>query len=179
MRRRYPENLSRRRVPLNTVGIPKTTFYDKNIRVAEALRYYPYRLTFNFECYFDSMQLPSDCDKVWWIARHAPLNIAVVSNVPGHEEVRYLVTDGDSYRLVADMMKIRTKAINEPVDSFVTDVKLLVRDCGVPLDNVDDMIHDRLVYGTNSRKVRERFINRGADLNLQNATEPLETVTGH
>ena len=28
------------------------------------------------------------------------------------------------------------------------------------------MIRDRLVYGTNSRKVHERFINRGADLDL-------------
>ena len=33
------------------------------------------------------------------------------------------------------------------------------------------MIRDRLVYGTNSRKVRERFINREADLNLQNAID--------
>ena len=37
---------------------------DENIRVAESLRYYPYRATFDFECWFDTEQLPSDSDQV-------------------------------------------------------------------------------------------------------------------
>ena len=43
---------------------------DENIRVAEALRYYPYRATFDFECWFDTEHLPSDSDQVHWVARH-------------------------------------------------------------------------------------------------------------
>ena len=48
-------------------------------------------------------------------------------------------------------------------------MKLLAKDCGFPADIVDEMIRDRLVYGTNSLKVQERFINRGTDLDLPTA----------
>ena len=74
---------------------------DENILVSESLRNYPYRATFDFECYFDTTQLPSDSDKVHWIARHVPLSVSVASNVPGHEEVQCLVTDGNPDKLVA------------------------------------------------------------------------------
>ena len=71
---------------------------DENIRVAESLRYYPYRATFDFECWFDTEQLPSDSEKVHWVARHVPLSVSVASNVPGHERVQCLVTDGDTIK---------------------------------------------------------------------------------
>ena len=38
----------------------------------------------------------------------------------------------------------RVQAAHESVDSFVTDVKLLAKDCGFPADIVDEMIRDRL-----------------------------------
>ena len=79
---------------------------DENIQVPESLRYYPYRATFDFECWFDTAQLPSDSDKVQWVARHVPLSVSVASNVPGHEQVQCLVTDGNPDKLVADMMNI-------------------------------------------------------------------------
>ena len=79
---------------------------DENIRVAESLRYYPYRATFDFECWFDTEQLPSDSDKVHWVARHVPLSVSVASNVPGHERVQCLITDGDTNKLVSRMMDI-------------------------------------------------------------------------
>ena len=68
---------------------------DENIRVAESLRYYPYRATFDFECWFDTEHLPSD-SSVHWIARHVPLSVSVASNVPGHERVKCLVTNGNT-----------------------------------------------------------------------------------
>ena len=79
---------------------------DENIRVPESLRYYPYRATFDFECYFDAKQLPSDSNKVHWVARHVPLSVSVASNVPGHEQVQCLVTDGDTIKLVSAMTDI-------------------------------------------------------------------------
>ena len=79
---------------------------DENIRVAESLRYYPYRVTFEFKCWFDTEQLPSDSDKFHWVARHVPLSVSVASNVPSHEQVQYLVTDGDTNKLVSAMMDI-------------------------------------------------------------------------
>ena len=51
-------------------------------------------------------QLPSDIDKVHWVARHVPLSVSVASNVPGHEQVQCLVTVGDTNKLVSRMMDI-------------------------------------------------------------------------
>ena len=79
---------------------------DENIRVSESLHYYPYRATFDFECWFDTAQLPSDSDKVHWVASHVPLSVSVALNVPGHEQVQCLATDGDANKLVSDMMDI-------------------------------------------------------------------------
>ena len=65
----------------------------------------------------------------------------------------------------------RVQGPNEPVEQFVTDVKLLINDCGYPSAIEDEMVCDRLVYGTNSQKVCEKFINRGSDLNLKSAID--------
>ena len=85
-----------RRVFLGGVYHPTPSIFerldDENIRVVESLRYYPYRATFDFECWFDTEQLPSDSDQVQWVARHVPLSVSVASNVPGHERVKCLVT---------------------------------------------------------------------------------------
>ena len=81
---------------------------DENIRVSESLRYYPYRATFDLECWFDTEQLPSDSDQVHWVARPVPLSVSLASNVPGHEQVKCLVTDGDTNKLVSAMDILRS-----------------------------------------------------------------------
>ena len=65
----------------------------------------------------------------------------------------------------------RVQGPNEPCDQFVTDVKLLVKGCGYPSTIEDEMVRDRLVHGTNSQKVCEKFISRGSDLNLKPAID--------
>ena len=77
---------------------------DQGFVVIEDLRYYPYRATFDFECYFSDERLPSDSDKLQWSARHVPLSVSVASNVTGHEDAQCYVTNGDSDKLVEDMM---------------------------------------------------------------------------
>ena len=77
---------------------------DEGIHVVDDLRYYPYRATFDFECFFDGKNLPNATDHVEWVARHVPLSVSVASNVPGYEAPCCLVTDGDSNKLVAQMM---------------------------------------------------------------------------
>ena len=57
---------------------------------------------------------------------------------------------------------------SEAIDSFVTRLRLKLRDCDY-LDS-DEMIRDRIVFGTNSPKIREKLINVGRDLTLQKAT---------
>ena len=77
---------------------------DEGIVVDEGLRYFPYRATFDFECYFSDERLPVNSDKLQWSARHVPLSVSVASNVPGHEDAQCYITNGDSDKLVADMM---------------------------------------------------------------------------
>ena len=77
---------------------------DEGITVPEALRFYPFRATFDFECYFDRDNVPADTNTLQWSARHVPLSVSVASNVPGHEDAQCYITNGDSDKLVADMM---------------------------------------------------------------------------
>ena len=77
---------------------------DEGIIVEDVLRYYPYRATFDFECYFDRDNVPADTDHVQWVACHVPLSVSLASNVPGHEDAQCYITNGDSDKLVADMM---------------------------------------------------------------------------
>ena len=92
-------------------GVYHTTPYvfqrldDEGITVADTLRFYPYRATFDFDCFFDGEDLPANSDRVQWIARHVPLSVSVASNVPGNEPPRCYVTDGDSDKLVGTMMR--------------------------------------------------------------------------
>ena len=78
---------------------------DEGITVADTLRFYPYRATFDFECFFDGENLPTDSDRVQWIARHVPLSVSMASNVSGHEDAQYYITNGDSDKLVGDMIR--------------------------------------------------------------------------
>ena len=92
---------------------------DEGITVPEALRVYPFRATFDFECFFDRDNVPADSDKVHWIARHVPLSVSLASNVPGLEPAQCYVTDGDSDKLVADMMDHLTAISDAAYESLL------------------------------------------------------------
>ena len=57
----------------------------------------------------------------------------------------------------------------EHVEQFVTELQLLAKDCS--FKDPDEMIRDRIVFGTNSKKVREKLINEGASLTLEKTIE--------
>ena len=57
----------------------------------------------------------------------------------------------------------------EPVEQFVTELKLLAKDCS--FKDPEEMIRDRIVFGTNSFRVREKLISVGADLTLDQAVD--------
>lgn len=57
----------------------------------------------------------------------------------------------------------------DTIDAFLTRLRLSARDCN--FDKVDDMIRDRIVFGTNSSKIREKLINVGAELTLEKAIQ--------
>ena len=92
---------------------------DEGIVVSDSLRYYPYRATFDFECYFDRENIPTNTDHVEWIARRVPLSVSVASNVPGYEPAQCYITDGDSDKLVADMMVHLTAISDTAYDALL------------------------------------------------------------
>lgn len=58
----------------------------------------------------------------------------------------------------------------QPVEQYITRLRLLAKDCAYGTAE-DEMVRDRLVFGTNSAKVRERLINEGAQLTLEKAIQ--------
>ena len=61
---------------------------------------------------------------------------------------------------------------DETIDSFVTRLRFKAQDCDFGNENrTDEMIRDRIVFGTNSPKIREKLINIGKDLTLQQAIQ--------
>ncbi len=53
-------------------------------------------------------------------------------------------------------------------------MRLCAKECS--FDNQDEMIRDRIVFGTNSMKVRERLINEGASLTMDKAVQIAQNV---
>ncbi|XP_070567231.1 uncharacterized protein [Ptychodera flava] len=79
---------------------------DVGIMVPEGLRFYPYRATFDFECYLDKDSLPSnDAEKLCFVSKHELLSVSVCSNVPSYEEPRCFITDGNPQHLVSEMLQ--------------------------------------------------------------------------
>lgn len=87
--------------PGGAYHVPKTIFEeleDEGIIVSEEGRYFPYRATFDFECYFDkeNANQEKNTEKLTWQSAHVPLSVSVCSNVPGYQEAKCFVSDGDS-----------------------------------------------------------------------------------
>ena len=87
------------------------------------LRCYPYRATFDFECYFNDEGLPPDSDRVRWSARHVPLSVSEASNVPGHEDGQCYVTNGESNKCVEYMMAHLITISDVAYESLLTSYK--------------------------------------------------------
>ena len=63
----------------------------------------------------------------------------------------------------------RTQDTSETAEKFITALRILAQDCDFKAQ--DEMIRDRIVFGTNSLKVREKLISKGAKLTLDKAIE--------
>ena len=61
----------------------------------------------------------------------------------------------------------------ESFEQFLTDLKLLVKDCGY--GDPGEMVRDRVVIGWHSTKTREKLIQDGSDLTLKKAIDIART----
>ena len=130
---------------------------DEGIIVEDVLRYYPYRATFDFECYFDRDNLPADTNTLQWSARHVPLSVSMASNLPGHEDAQCYITNGDSNKLVEEM-----------VNNLIT---------------ISDAAYDSLKpsYGSvlNELEARkEAWDDAESEANAEDKTNPFNTLAG-
>ncbi|GFN84818.1 Zinc finger protein 546-like [Plakobranchus ocellatus] len=65
---------------------------------------YPFRDTYDFECYFTKTDIPTTSTvKTPYTVRHVPLSVSVCSNVPGFENPKCLISDGYPQSLVDRM----------------------------------------------------------------------------
>ena len=62
----------------------------------------------------------------------------------------------------------------ESFEQFLTDLKLLVKDCGY--GDLDQMFRDRVVIECHSTKTREKLIQEGLDLTLEKAIDIARTA---
>ena len=69
---------------------------------------------------------------------------------------------------VAARFKFHTRVQHsrENFDHFLTDLKLLVKDCGYK-DIKDEMVRDRIVFGIQDKHVQRKLLSEGGDLTLE------------
>jgi hypothetical protein len=67
---------------------------------------FPYRATFDFECFFQGENLPQ-CKSggTVFTAQHVPMSASVASNVPDYDDARCFISEGDPQGLVSAMVR--------------------------------------------------------------------------
>ena len=92
--------------PGGAYHIPKIIFEE----LEDEWRYFPYRATFDFECYFDKekAQELKNTEKLTWQSAHVPLSVSVCSNVPGYQAPKCFVSEGDSDLLLEEFVQYLT-----------------------------------------------------------------------
>ena len=67
-------------------------------------RFYEYRAIYDLE----ACLIPMRCDDIY-SSKHIPMSVSVASNVPGMEGPHCIISDGDPYTLVYEMIKLLCK----------------------------------------------------------------------
>ena len=96
-------------------------------------------------------------DKVHWVARHVPLSVSVASNVPGHERVQCLVTDGDTNKLVSRMMDILQAMSDAAYDKIKHSYEDVLEQLAEELTNWDE--REETTRAANDKKKSRRTTN--------------------
>ena len=94
--------------PGGAYKVPQTIFdllEDECIQIPEDLKHFPYRATFDFECYFQKEdQHPRNTAKLKWEAEHVPLSVSVCSNVPGYDQPKCFVSSGNTREMIKEFV---------------------------------------------------------------------------
>ena len=134
--------------PGGAYHVPKTIFEeleDEGIIVPEEARYFPYRATFDFECFFDKerAQELKNTKKLNWESAHVPLSVSVCSNVPGYQAPKCFVSNGDPNVFITEFMQYLTK-ISLKSSSILREQFAPVFEALKQVPNRDDSTEDQL-----------------------------------
>ena len=96
--------------PGGAYHVPKTIFEeleDERIIVPEEAHHFPYRTTFNFECYLDKEKAEESksTEKLNWQSAHVPLIVSVCSNVPEYQEPKCFVSSSDPKEFITEFIQ--------------------------------------------------------------------------
>jgi hypothetical protein len=84
----------------------------KVIDIPEDLKYFHFRATFDFECYFKhESHHPRNTEKLTWEAEHVPLSVSVFSNIPGYDEHKCFVSSGDTREMIQKFVETQSLLI--------------------------------------------------------------------
>ena len=152
VRGRYSPRLQEWCVPPHTlcVSTPRGRMYPCRRR----LEILPPSSNIDFECFLDGKNIPTATDHVEWVARHVPLSLSVALNVPGYEAPRCFFTDGDSKKLVTEMMShlhavsdAAFESLKPSYESVLSELKMLKeewdnaeKECGIEEDINEDEV---------------------------------------
>mgnify|MGYP006375582401 FL=1 len=160
---------------------------------------YPYRATFDFEVFFDHSNLPQQkTNDTEYTARHVPLSVSVASNVPRFDQARCFVSDGDSQKLIDDMVDYLEEISNhayllltETFQPLYDALEQLEKEVNtfVPVkrlkEKLDEYLQELPVIGFNSAKydinvikpyLMERFVSSTAPEEKEEEEEEEETI---
>jgi hypothetical protein len=117
--------------PGGAYKVPQSIFdllADEGIEIPEDLKYFPYRATFDFECYFKrETEHPRNTAKLTWEAEHIPLSVSVCSNVPGYEQPKCFVSSGSASEMIQQFVEYLVEVSQESY--------------GLLLDQFSDVFH--------------------------------------
>ena len=115
------ESTVKRVYPGGVYNSPQSIFQqleEEGICVDDERRYYPYRATFDFECYFDDTNLSASSSHRQWLARLEVLSVSIASNIEGHTEPRCFVSNGNPKEVVGKMMSELECMSNDAYESL-------------------------------------------------------------
>ena len=126
------ERLTRFIIPGGAFSPRKTVFdrlkSDAGIEVPDNLRYYPYRITYDIETFFnkDPTRLPHGGETTTYISEHEFMSVSICSNVPGYCEPVCFVRDVETtvdecvQRFIDYALEIASKAGEIMSEKFST-----------------------------------------------------------
>ena len=95
--------------PGGAYEVPQTMFdllEDEGIHISEDLKYFPYRATFHFECYFKKEDKhPRNPAKLTLEAEHVRLSVSVCSNVPGYYQPKCFLSSGNTKEMIKQFIE--------------------------------------------------------------------------